>query len=127
MRTTLRRLARALRLRCPLCGSAWPRRGWLGFAPHCPACQLQLERNENDAFLGSYTLNLFATLLVATLVTVLNVWWVELAAGWRLAASLVGIMAFALAFHPLSKTLWLVLDLQFRPPVEHDFDDGTGG
>lgn len=127
VRRRLRQLSRALRLRCSLCGTPWPRQGWFRFAPQCPVCQLQLERNESDFFLGSYTMNLFSTLMFAVLLTALNVRWQHLPGPIRLGGSMLAIALFALVFYPISKMLWLVADLQFRPPVEKDFGDGSGG
>lgn len=125
LKTRARQLARALAGRCPLCGARWPRRGHR-LAPQCPTCQVRLARNEHDAFLGAYTLNLFATLLTAVLVAVANVRWNHLPALPRVLASGVVIAGVAWVFHPWSKLLWLFLDAQFRPPVERDFEDDTG-
>jgi uncharacterized protein (DUF983 family) len=125
--TRLRQLGRALAMRCPLCGARWPRRAWLMLAKTCPTCQVSLARNEHDAFLGAYTLNLFATLMVAVLVTMANVRWQGAPLTARVALSALAIGGFALAFYPLSQLLWLCIDAQFRPPVERDFDDGSGG
>lgn len=126
MRRRLRQLSRAARLRCPLCGNPWPRQGWLRLGAECPVCQLRLERNENDFFLGSYTVSLFATLMFAVLVTAANVRWPQLPGGLRFVASAAAIVGFPLAFYPVGKMLWLVVDLQFRPPAEKDFGDGSG-
>ena len=42
-------------------------------------------------------------------------------AGMILAIALITL--FAIAFYPISQLLWLAFDLQFRPPIEGDFDD----
>jgi uncharacterized protein (DUF983 family) len=124
LKTRLRQLLRALAMRCPLCGTPWPRRAWLQLAPTCPTCQVSLQRNENDAFLGAYTLNLFGTLMIAIVVAALNVQWHHVSTAVRVALSALAIVVFALLFYPFSKLLWLWIDAQFRPPVERDFGDG---
>jgi uncharacterized protein (DUF983 family) len=113
---------RALAGRCPLCGTRWPRSGRLGLTPQCRTCDVHLERREGDYFLGSYTLNLGGTLLVAMVVTLANVRWVSVAAPIRYGLGLLAITTFALGFYRASKLLWLAVDLQFRPPAEPDFN-----
>ena len=108
-------------MRCPLCGLPWPRRGRTGLAPQCARCDLFLERRENDFFLGSYTLNLFATLFVAVMIALAIAFAPQVPAAVRYGVGLAGIAAFAVWFYPVSKMLWLVVDLQFRPAIEKDF------
>ena len=119
----VRELVRALRLRCPLCGTPWPGEGRLRLAPQCRTCQLYLERREGDFFLGAYTINLFATLLVAVGVVLVSVRWPRLPGVLRYGIGVLGIIAFALWFYPVSKLVWLAFDLQFRSAAERDFDD----
>ena len=123
MITRLRQLQRALARRCPLCGNPWPRQGRIGLAPQCPVCQLRIERGEGDFFLGAYTFNLLATLAVAVLVTFANVTWHQIPAVLRYGLSFLLIAAFALWFYAGSKLIWLIFDLQFRPPIEKDFNE----
>lgn len=113
---------RALRLRCPLCGAPWPRRLWIVLAPECPNCDLHLERRENDYFLGAYTLNLFASLLVVTLIAAAGLWW-RPAPPWGGVLVSALIVIAALGFYPLTKLFWLAIDLQFRPPITRDFEE----
>lgn len=117
-----RQFLRPLVLRCPLCGKPWPRVGRLTLAPQCPVCQVYLERHEHDFFLGSYTINLFGTLVVAALAAFAIGRWIPWPIMLRYAASAVVIVAFALWFYPRSKLLWLAVDALFRPPEEKDFD-----
>ena len=125
MNTRARHFARALRLRCPLCGTRWPRIGLVLLARQCPTCDLDLERHEHDYFLGAYTLNLFATLLVTVAIVFANVFWSRYPTPLRYGASIVAIAAFALWFYPCSKLLWLAVDVQFRTPEEKDFSDAS--
>ena len=50
-------VTRALRLRCPNCGSGDLFRRWVHMKEACPGCGLLLDRGERDYFIGAYTLN----------------------------------------------------------------------
>lgn len=111
-------LARALRRRCPACGTR-VFATWLRILPECAGCGLRTDRGEPDYFLGAVLLNLIASESVPLLAGVVLVaatwpappWAVVLWGGLALAvlAPVVG--------YPYSKTLWLFADMQFRRPV----------
>src|SRR5207253_11247217 len=64
-RDRLRLVTRAVRRRCPRCGT---RGVWLSFTrmrPACPTCGLQLDRGESDYFYGAYMFNFVAAVLLA--------------------------------------------------------------
>ena len=99
---------------------------WFTIGERCTACGLRFERardEEHDFWLGAYTLNfvlteaLFAAaLLVALLVTWPRPPWTLLFYGGA------GLMVLTpIAFYPLSKALWLAIDLVFRPAEPEDF------
>ncbi len=82
-----------------------------------------LERGEGDYFLGAYTLNLIgvevilaAAFLVVMIVTWPNPPWNALQYGGAMLAVIVPIVCY-----PFTKTVWLALDLIFRPPKREDF------
>jgi hypothetical protein len=83
----------------------------------CPCCQLILDRGEHDYSLGGYTVNfLFAEILIVLGGALSIVWsWPEVP--WTLITwLLVVLMVVApVFFYPFSKSLWLALDLIFRP------------
>lgn len=110
-------LARALVLRCPNCGGRPLFRRWIHPLSHCPRCHLLLDRGEVDHFLGSLTLNFIVAelLLVAGAGVGILLTWPEVP--WRdLTLALFGLVAAApLVSYPWSKTLWLAVDLIFRP------------
>lgn len=118
LRDLLRLLWRAVRLRCPHCGGKPVVRSWFHLHERCPACGLRLERGEQeDYFLGGILLNLLlAELLFAILFTVLvivlwpNVPWDGLEYGIAVA-----MVVAPIACYPISRLLWLALDLAFRP------------
>ncbi|MEO5588869.1 MAG: DUF983 domain-containing protein [Gemmatimonadaceae bacterium] len=104
-------------LRCPHCGARHILQSWFRLKERCPRCKLHLHREEYDYFLGSYTVMLlaiegvFAFVFVGTVVlTWPNTPWELLQWG----GSAVMIVA-ALFIYPFAKTVWLAIDLMFRP------------
>lgn len=119
------RLVRALRLRCPLCGGGPVFVSWLRMCPSCPDCGLNFDRErEGGYWVGAYTINLFVTELVfgaSFLASLVATWptppWTALA--W---AGLALVVLFPVLFFPFSKTLFMAVDLTFRPDEESDFE-----
>jgi uncharacterized protein (DUF983 family) len=116
----LRLLGRAGRLRCPRCGAPGVFAGWFRMRERCPGCDLRFERGEEGYFIGGYTLNLIAAevLLVLFLLAIGLATWPDVP--WRLLQYGGGALMIAvpILFYPFSKTLWLALDLIFRPGDE---------
>jgi hypothetical protein len=83
----------------------------------CPRCHLLLDRGESDYFLGGYTVNFVASELVAVVGAGAGVVLTWPDVPWRLLTwILVLLMILApVMFYPFAKTLWLALDLAFRP------------
>lgn len=122
-RGALRALGRALLLRCPNCGAGGLFRRWVVMRESCPRCRLLFERGERDYFIGSYTLNFIGAevaIVAVALILVLATW---PDVPWRTIKY--GLLAFIVPFpvftYPFSKTLWLAIDLLFRPPTLGDF------
>lgn len=117
-------LWRALRLRCPHCGSGGLFRRWVVMRESCPRCRLLFDRGERDYFIGSYTINFIGAELaiVAVALVVLLATWPDVpwsAIQWGLVAF---IIPFPVLTYPFAKTLWLAIDLLFRPPTLGDFE-----
>ena len=51
---------RALRLRCPKCGSGGILRHWFALVPACPRCGLAFDRGESGYQVGSYLVAMIA-------------------------------------------------------------------
>lgn len=118
-------IGRALLRRCPLCGGDGLFERWVEPKDSCPRCQLKLNRGEGDFFLGAYTLNFVAVELVLSaflLLTVVATWptvpWEALL--W-VGAPLV--VLAPIVFYPVSRMLWLAVDLSMRPPTPLDFPE----
>ena len=90
----------------------------------CPSCHLRLDRGEDDYFIGSFTINfVVAELLIVlgALVGILATWpevpWDALK--WGLMGAMIPV---PILFYPFAKTLWLAVDLTFRPATFADFE-----
>lgn len=115
-------LGRALRLRCPNCGAGGLFESFGKLKKRCPECGLWLERGEGDYYLGAYVVALIAveTLFAIGFVVVLLVTWPD--PPWD-AIQYVGAVLLTtgvIACYPFSKTIWLAVDLMFRPVTLDD-------
>lgn len=83
----------------------------------CPGCQLILDRGEEDYFLGGYTVNFVVAELLIVLGGALSIVLTWPDVPWDLITwALILFMVLApVAFYPFAKTLWLAMDLIFRP------------
>lgn len=118
-------LLRALRLRCPACGSRPIFVTWTRMCPSCTNCGLQLERHERGYWVGAYFFNLLAAEAVFAgffLLVVAATWPTP---PWRLLhiGTIVLMLLTPLLFFPFSKTLFLAFDLLVRPPDPDDYDE----
>jgi uncharacterized protein (DUF983 family) len=106
---------RALRRSCPRCGgSAFET--WFGMREHCRSCGLRFER-EPGYWVGAVIINtivIFGTFLVVfggmTLLTWPDVPWTIV-----LVVTLTANVVIPIAFYPMSKTVWLALELSWHP------------
>lgn len=116
-------LARGLALRCANCGGRGLFEHWLRMKTRCPTCGLKLDRGHSEARLGGNVVNLaiaegtFAIIFVAiVLATRPSPPWDVLQ--WVLPA---GMLIMPFIMYPLSKTIWLALDLIGQPATDRDF------
>lgn len=109
--------ARALRRRCPVCGSGGLFSRWLVMAPRCPGCGLVFQRGEDGYSLGALWFNLLFAEMVNTAlwVTVAVSTWPDVP--WEVLHWVGPAMAvlLPLCFFPFAKTLFLAFDLCVRP------------
>ena len=110
-------LGRALRRRCPLCGVGVPFRGWFRMTERCPHCGHRYER-ESGYWVSALIVNMAATeaLFGVFFVAVLFATLPDVAWGPVLVVGAVTNVIFPTAFYPLSKTVWVALDVFFNPP-----------
>lgn len=116
-RRALRIAGRALRRRCPDCGGGGLFTSWFRMRDACPQCGLPLERQEHGYIVGAYMLNIAAAELVFVVLLVGMLWitWPDPPWRWLTWSSAVLMVVLPVAFYPFSKTLFLGLDLLFRP------------
>ncbi|MBA2530447.1 MAG: DUF983 domain-containing protein [Euzebyales bacterium] len=114
-------LGRALRRRCPLCGSGGIFDGWFSLRQRCPGCNFSFEREEGY-WVGAMIANIAAAeglfalvFLGGVVVTYPDVPWAALG-----IAGAVVMVGLPIAFYPLSKTLWLWADLALLHPLDAD-------
>jgi hypothetical protein len=92
--------------------------------PNCPTCGLHFEREIRGYWLGAYTVNLMVTeaAFAASFLAALVATWPE--PPWdRIMYGSIGLMVgFPFLFFPFSKTLYLAVDLTFRPAEAQDFE-----
>lgn len=95
----------------------------------CPSCGLRFDRGEHDYFLGAFVVNFVTAelVIVVTAFAVALLTWPDVP--WSaLKWGLVGLMLpMPLLFYPIAKTLWLAVDLTFRPAASRDFVDPDPG
>ncbi|MDQ4149882.1 MAG: DUF983 domain-containing protein [Actinomycetota bacterium] len=105
-------LLRGLLARCPVCGGGALFSGLLTLKERCPTCGYDFER-EAGWWIGAMIMNMGGALVVFAAYFVLSIrltWpdvpWTALTLG-----GLVLMAAFPVLFYPISKTLWLALDI----------------
>jgi uncharacterized protein (DUF983 family) len=110
-------------LRCPNCGTGGVTRRWVEVRPTCPRCHLRLDRGEVDYWLGAMMFNLIGAelLFAGGVLAVLLLTWPDPPWDALLWGGIPVLVVFPIATYPLSKLLWLTVDLQFRPLRPEDF------
>lgn len=118
-------MLRALKLRCPHCGEGTMFSNWITMRPACRTCGLRFDRGEHDHYIGAFLVNfIIAELLVVAGILAFifakwpNVPWDMMT--WILIGSMVPAPFLT---YPYSKSIWLALDLVFRPYEPMDFEE----
>ncbi len=121
MKDELTMLGRGLVRRCPNCGQGHLFRQWLKMNDRCPQCGLYFEREEGY-WTGAVAINTVFTELVFIAVTATFViWtWPDVPMVPILAGAIALNIVFPLFFYPISKTLWVAIDLMLHPLEERE-------
>jgi uncharacterized protein (DUF983 family) len=121
LRDVARDFYRAWLLRCPNCGGGKVLRNWFRLQRRCGRCGIRLERGEADDYiLGGMFFNIvLAELLFAfALMVVLIVMWPNVPWAGIEYTLVAAMIAAPIALYPVSRLMWLALDLLLRPPDE---------
>jgi uncharacterized protein (DUF983 family) len=112
--------ARGLRRRCPRCGDG-AFESFFTMKDHCVSCGLRFEREEGY-WVGAMIIN--TTVTFATFILVFGgsiiLTWPEVPWAFVLVATLVANIAIPVLFYPISKSLWLGLELSWHPLEEDE-------
>jgi len=116
--------ARGLTRRCAVCGQGHLFVRWFTMIDRCPRCDLVFERIEGHwtGDLGINTVVSFGALLV-TLLGGFFLTYPDVNGPALLVAAVLVAVVVPIAFWPFSKTVWLAIDLQFRPPEPGEVRD----
>ena len=119
-----RAAGRALRRRCPRCGGRDSFRNWLTLKDDCPTCALHFERIDGY-WLGSMVINLAVTqfLLLGTLLALLVITWPDVPWTGVLIVVVAIAVVVPIAFHPISRMLWVAGELHFHLKSHPDATD----
>ena len=112
-------LLHALRRRCPHCGHKGVFTGYYRLVDRCPSCQ-HLYAREPGYWVGAIIVNLAVTEALFGILFVGGIFATAPEVQW-LPLLVIGVVTnalFPLLFFPLSKTVWVALDLYFNPSVE---------
>jgi uncharacterized protein (DUF983 family) len=110
------RIERALRKRCPRCGSRGIFRTFGELHETCPGCGLRFER-EPGYWIGAMIVNTTVTfaLLLVVLVGGMVVFWPDVPWTALFIATVVVAGATPILFHPLSRTIWMAIEMSYHP------------
>lgn len=117
-----RLLWRAVRLRCPHCGGKKIFASLFELKDRCPTCGMQLERGEQDYFVGAYLFNLIAVELILffSVCGFVFVTWPN--PPWDVITYTTAVLMLSgcVFCYPFAKTTWLAVDLAIRPLADEE-------
>lgn len=118
-------LGRAVRRRCPRCGGP-AFESWFVLEEHCSGCGLRFER-EQGYWVGAVIIN--TTVTFATFVLVFGGLvigtWPDVSWGAVMAITIVANAAIPVVFYPISKTVWLALEMSWHPLEPDEIEDAA--
>jgi uncharacterized protein (DUF983 family) len=114
-----------MQLRCPACGGGPVFVTWVTMCPSCPSCGIHFDREpEGGYWVGSNTINLFASeaAFAVFFVGIIVATWPSPPWDLLLWGGMALMLLFPVLFFPFSKTLFIAVDLAFRPQEPGDFE-----
>ena len=112
----MKKLLRGLGGRCPDCGSGGLFRRYFSMVEDCPRCDLHFERDEGY-WVGAMIVNTAFAILVFLAIVVGGAafTWPDVPWTALTIASIAAMVVVPVAFYPVSKTVWVAMDLMVRP------------
>jgi uncharacterized protein (DUF983 family) len=110
-------LLRGLTLRCPRCGKGGLFHHWTEMSESCPRCGLVFSQEEGY-WTGALVVNTMVSLvLFAVLIGIVVIaTWPDIPVFTTIAVGVVAAIAFPYVFYPISKTVWVAIDLAYFHP-----------
>jgi uncharacterized protein (DUF983 family) len=98
-------------------------RNWFRQHPRCMACDLSFDRHEPDYFIGAYIVNLIVAelIVVGGMLVGMYVTWPDVPWNTMKWVLLPIAVVAPLITYPFSKSIWLAIDLIYRPATPTDF------
>lgn len=114
-------LFRGLTRRCPRCGEWRIFSGYFALKDACPRCGLDLVREEGY-YVGAMTVNIVvAETLTVLLIAIVTIWtWPEIPVNQLIVAAVGVNLLVPIISYPLTKTLWLAIDLGYLNRIDPD-------
>ena len=111
-----RLLARALRRRCPRCGQGGIFGGYYRLLDRCPRCR-HLYAREPGYWVGAVIVNMAVTEILFGILLVGGIFAMAPEVRWLPLLVIAGAtnLLVPVLFFPLSKTVWVAIDLYFNP------------
>ena len=109
--------SRALRLRCPHCGKGRVLKGFNAVHERCSSCGFRFCRSDDDYFSGAMFFGMMIGETLAVLGIAAAIWATYPDVPWSflqyaIPVVLLGVM---IALFPLSRVVWLAIDVLLRP------------
>jgi len=109
--------SRALRLRCPHCGKGRVLDGFNSVHHHCSACGFRFTRSDDNYFSGAMFFGMMIGETLAVLVIGAAIWITYPNVPWTflqyaIPVVLLGVM---IMLFPVSRVVWLAIDVMLRP------------
>jgi uncharacterized protein (DUF983 family) len=105
---------RAIRRRCPMCGSKGIFANWFSLKERCPTCGAVFVREEGY-FLGAYAINLIVAEFIGLAIVLVILFNLDLSLWEQEIIAVAAAVALPVLFFPFARTLWMALDLSIDP------------
>ena len=118
--------SRVLRLRCPNCGAGYVLTRRAGVQEHCTGCGLRFRRGDDNYFSGAMFFGLLIgeTIFAVSLLATIVVSWPDVPWDAITYIAPIGMIVVMLLLIPISKVVWLGVDLLVRPATPAEMVGG---